>query len=338
MSRQATSTAPRPARGRPLVEVPPAGTSAVRAFVSIGPFSYAALDRAAADAAAPPVEDTAARLAAHVGRPHQLADSGRHALDLALAELGLAPDDVVTIVTTSGGRYVSGCVTRTVERHCRWSLRREPRTRAFLAIHEWGRACEAVRDLLPLGLPVVEDCAYAFASRYADGTPVGALGDHAVYSLSKMFAVNYGGVVAGPLRRAAEMPAARRRYLLAMIGPELARLPEVCAERVAVWRALAARFADAGARPFYDLEPGTVPAVFLFAADPARVPLAALREHFERQGVEAGIFYGEDAAYVPCHQHVGPGTRELLARLYEDALGAVGVGGGAPALAAAGGG
>jgi hypothetical protein len=309
----------------PTVVVPPDASTAIRAFVSISPFSYAALDRTAAVGAlangTDPVDSADSALRAHVGRDYVLANSGRHALDLVLRELALAPDDVVTLLTTSGMEYVSSCVTRTIERHCRWSHRHEDATRAVLAIHEWGRPCERAREHVGGDVPLIEDCAYAFASRYADGTPVGALGDYAVFSLTKMFSVNFGGLAAGAFRSTPfEMPEPQRRYLLERLAPELAQLASVCESRLAVWGALAERFASSGVEPFYGREPGVVPAVFMFAADSAAVPLADVRRAYEALGIEAGVFYGADAVYVPCHQHVGAGTRELLFQVYRELL------------------
>src|SRR5712671_2299008 len=48
-------------------------------------------------------------------------ESGRHAIHLALAALGLRRQDVVTILTTTGNFYISGCVTREIKKFCRWS-------------------------------------------------------------------------------------------------------------------------------------------------------------------------------------------------------------------------
>lgn len=315
-------TAPAPRRVGPwAVVAPPDPTTAVRAVVSISPFSYPAFDAIVAEIerSARPTAEVEAALRAHVGRDYALANSGRHALDLILRELALAPDDVVTIVTTSGLAYVSGCVTGTIERHCRWSMQREARTRAFLAIHEWGRACETARDLVKLGLPVIEDCAYAFATRFADGTPVGSVGDFALFSLTKMFTVSYGGLAVG-LRSAPAMSLAHREFLLACLGPELSDLQAVCDARRAVWRALAERFTRAGAPPYFDAVPGESPSVYMFAVDPSRVALDAVKRRYQAHGVESSIFYGADAVYIPAHHRVGAATRELMARLFEDAV------------------
>lgn len=310
----------------PPVVAPPDDSTAVKAFVSISPFSYAALDRAPVDAAG--IEHAASALRAHTERDYVLANSGRHALDLILRDLQLGPDDVVTIVTTSGTSYVSSCVTGTIQRYCRWSMRLENRTRAVVAIHEWGRPCERIREYLGGDVPVIEDCAYAFASRYASGERVGTLGNYALYSLSKMFTVNFGGLAVGPAggEIAFDMPRAQRDYLLARLGPELADLPALCRARTAVWDALAERFGGAGAPPFLPPVEGEVPSVYMFAVDPSRVPLENVKQRFQAHGVESSVFYGSDAVYIPCHHHIGSGTREFMFQLYRELLDAPGAG------------
>lgn len=299
---------------------PPVPTTAVKAFVSVSPFSYAALDTVPAG---PPLDKIEATLAAHLGRPHVLANSGRHALDLILADLAPRPDDIVTIMTTSGSGYVSDCVTSTIARHCRWSMQREPRTVAVIAIHEWGRACERIVDHLGTGVPVIEDCAYAFATRYADGEPVGRRGDYALFSFTKMFSVNFGGVAIAPggRRLAFAMPSADRAFLLSTIGAELATLDDVLQARRAVWDDLAERFATIGVTPFFVPVAGEQPPVFMFAHDPGRVSLADVRRRFDACGIEASAFYGSDAFFIPAHHRIGSRTRALMFQIYRALVG-----------------
>lgn len=299
----------------PPVVAPPDPSTTVKAFVSISPFSYAALDEVAE---CPAPNDAEALLAAHLGRPYVLTNSGRHALDLILTDLGLQPDDVVTIVTTSGSEYVSSCVTSTVERYCRWSMKRETRTAAVIAIHEWGRACEHIIEHLGTGIPVIEDCAYAFATRYADGEPVGRRGDYALFSLTKMFSVNFGGAAIAPAGRQLPfaMPEADRLFLLSAVSPELARLNDVLEARRQVWQDLARRFAATGVHPFFKPVAGEQPSVFMFAHDPETIPFPELRRRFDAHGIEASVFYGSDAFYIPAHHRIGSRTRELMVRIY----------------------
>ncbi len=304
----------------PLV-APPDPSTTVKAFVSVSPFSYAALDEGHTEVGPSP-DEVEALLGAHLGRPFVLANSGRHALDLILADLALGADDIVTIVTTSGSNYVSNCVTSTIERYCRWSMQREQHTAAVIAIHEWGRPCERIKEYLGTGVPVIEDCAYAFATRYADGEPVGRRGDYALFSLTKMFSVNFGGAAIAPAGRQLPfaMPDANRRFILSAISSELARLDDVLAARRDVWRDLAIGFAALGAKPFFTPVAGEQPSVFMFAHDPAIVSLLDLRRRFDAHGIEASVFYGSDAFFVPAHHRIGPRTRELMVRIYAKLL------------------
>src|SRR5437667_6187557 len=89
-----------------------------------------------------------------------LTRNGREAISLALEDLGLAADDEVLIETTSGGPYVSRCVTDGISRFCRWSRRQSEHTRAIFLIHEFGFPARMSDELTGSGLPIIEDCAY----------------------------------------------------------------------------------------------------------------------------------------------------------------------------------
>jgi perosamine synthetase len=120
--------------------------------------------------------------------------NGREAISLAIADLGVAADDEILIVTTSGSSYVSGCVTQMISRYCRWSRHRSERTRAIFVIHEFGFPARLDDDLLESGLPIIEDCAYALGSQNEYGT-VGRRGEYVIYSFAKAFPMAYGGLL-----------------------------------------------------------------------------------------------------------------------------------------------
>src|SRR5689334_20961170 len=104
------------------------------------------------------------------GRRFIYCESGRQAIHLALAALGLGRQDVVTILTTTGNFYISGCVTREIEKFCRWSREVEPQTKAILVNHEFGFAYEDLRALRRFKVPIIEDAAHAFASNNREQT------------------------------------------------------------------------------------------------------------------------------------------------------------------------
>ena len=190
-------------------------------------------------------------------------------------------------------------------------------TRAVIVIHEFGRPCEAVHDYAGR-YPVIEDCAYAFATRHANGELVGRVGDYALFSLPKMFSTHFGGIARGPAGYGFDfaMPTHHRDYLLARIAPEFAVLDEVVERRREVWEDLRASFAKLGVRAFFKPVPGETPSVFMFAHDPALISLSALRERYDAHGVEASAFWGSDAFFVPAHHRLGEGSRRYLVDIY----------------------
>jgi hypothetical protein len=210
-------------------------------------------------------------------------------------------------------------VTTAIEKHCRWSMEVTARTRAVIAIHEFGRACESVSDYVGK-FPLIEDCAYAYATRYRDGSMVGHRGDYALWSLSKMFSVHYGGVLRAPAgRRLHAMSRGHEDYLLSAIGPELLDLEAVLERRQHVWAELRRLFCLLGTAPFFEPEAGEVPSVFMFRHEGSPT-LPELRVAFETHGVEASAFWGNDAFYVPAHQNLSSAECLLMAQVYAAAL------------------
>ena len=86
--------------------------------------------------------------------------NGRDAIEMSLRHLNLSTEDEIQILTTSGNSYISGCVTSSIEKFCRWSRTRSTQTKALFLIHEFGFPLEA-DQIQSDELPVIEDCAYA---------------------------------------------------------------------------------------------------------------------------------------------------------------------------------
>jgi dTDP-4-amino-4,6-dideoxygalactose transaminase len=150
------------------------------------------------------------RSAEYLEAGHVLAlSSGTAALHLALLAVGVAPGDEV--ITTS----LTWPATANVIVHCRATpvfadvragdlnidpdAVRElvgPKTRAILPVHLFGQPAD-LDPLLELGLPVVEDAAHAFESRYR-GRKIGAIGTATCFSLyaTKNVAAGEGGLLA----------------------------------------------------------------------------------------------------------------------------------------------
>ncbi len=298
-------------QGNGRVVLPPDPGAMIQPHIRISPFVYSDLDRACVD-----LDEAIAERQLHqyLGRPHSLTSSGRHALALVLADSGVGSDDTVTILTSTGNTYVSGCVTHTIGRLCHWSMKIEPSTKLILVIHEWGIPYPNMDELLKLGIPVAEDCAYAFASLH-DGERLGRRGKYAFFSLPKFFPINFGGVVCG-LAQPVEISPDHRRAILNVTGALLPQLGSICDARNAAWRYLEDRFGEIGCKPALPLVPGTVPGVFMFEPHPDVVP-EEIKQAYISHEIEASVFYPRHAVFVPCHQHLSPGAMDYMVSVYE---------------------
>src|SRR5205085_8360027 len=150
------------------------------------------------------------RFAEYVGARHALAvASGTAALHLSLLAVGVGHgDEVITtpitwpatanVIVHAGATPVFADV-RDDDLNVDPARVAElvgPRTKAILPVHLAGQPCD-LEPLWRLGLPVVEDAAHAFESRYR-GRKLGGLSDATCFSLyaTKNVAAGEGGLVA----------------------------------------------------------------------------------------------------------------------------------------------
>jgi len=236
-----------------------------------------------------------------VGRRFVYCESGRQAIHLALQHLGVADRDVVTILTTTGNFYISGCVTREIEKLGRWSRGMEPDTKVLLVNHEFGFPYEGLRALRQRGLPMIEDAAHAFASDNEERS-VSAVGDFTVYSFPKFFPIQIGGLLLFDDRYEVKEPLApeAKRYVQKVLSFHLKEISSTCLGRQENYRLLARRFEALGCTPRFPLASRSVPGVFLFRTGRS-ANLEALKTFMWAHGVESSVFYGEQAFFLPVH-------------------------------------
>jgi dTDP-4-amino-4,6-dideoxygalactose transaminase len=234
------------------------------------------------------------------GGHYALTVNGREAIGLALDELDLAPADEVVIVTTSGGPYISACVTEAISARCRWTRALGPRSRAIFVIHEFGFPARLAPELADAGLPVIEDVAYALGSRAA-----GSLGDYVVYSFAKSIPVSFGGLLKSPrpLRKASALSAQGRHELSVLTAHYLDQADASHARRREVFELYRRRFAALGVSPLFEPGPGVVPHAFV-AAFPDEPRAQAMKTLLQAQGIISSVYYGGGGYFLPNHQRL----------------------------------
>lgn len=230
----------------------------------------------------------------------------REAIKVALTFYDLSTDDVVTIFTTSNNYYVSGCVTRTIETMCKWSREITEKTKVILVIHEFGYPCPNMKEILQYGLPIIEDCALSFASNDQDRM-TGKTGDFAIYSLPKFFPMQIGGVLVSHKydlsTLSPQITEEQESFILRSLSLHVPLLSDMLQKRMNNYEYLQENLSGLGVQPFFSLVEGTYPAVYLFkwAED---MDYSLLKEYMQGNGIEASVFYGKSAFFVPIHHRL----------------------------------
>ena len=253
------------------------------------------------------------------GMQATITESATSALDIILDSLSLKPNDEVWIVTTSGNSYISGCVTRTIEKYCRWSRQQSDATALILVNHEFGFICRDLKALQLSGLPIIEDAAYSMYSELGGVRP-GSVGDYAIFSMAKMFPMQAGGLLfsSKEVRFKNSLPDEALNYFKSCFDFYHQQKEQIIKARREVYYLMSVAFSKAGFEPRFEPEAGEVPGAFLFKAEGH--DLEGLKHFLQSEGIECSVFYGEEAFYLPCHQNMTRGHIDYLLTLVKDYL------------------
>ena len=227
----------------------------------------------------------------------------RNAISLALSYYKLNKDDVVSILTTSGNRYISSCVTKEIEQYCLWSREISRKTKLIFVNHEFGYPLEDWDSVKQYGLPIVEDCAHTFISE-DEKNQIGHVGDFVIYSLPKFFPMQIGGVLVAEQSKLNslhnDISVGSRDYILRHLSLSVPCLEEMAEKRLFNYTYLENKLKHLGILPFFSKKGKVVPGVFLFKwGDNINYPL--LKDFMQSNGVESSVFYGKDAFFIPVH-------------------------------------
>ncbi|HWW41761.1 DegT/DnrJ/EryC1/StrS family aminotransferase [Pedobacter sp.] len=231
--------------------------------------------------------------------------NGRKALNIALGELHLQENEIVSIITTTQNFYISSCVTNEIEKFCKWNREVVEETKAILINHEFGLPYEKLIDLKRLNIPIIEDCAYSFNSNDRH-LSVGTVGDYLVYSFPKFFPIQIGGLLVSKKELNAErgMSFDEESYLKSVLSHYIPFINPISKSRRNNYSYLKGRFEEIGLPSrFGELEDSAVPGVFMFEL-PTHLNALDLKKFLYQNGVECSVFYGEQSLFIPCHHRL----------------------------------
>jgi hypothetical protein len=245
-------------------------------------------------------------------------NNGREALNVALSHFNLNAEDIITILTTSGNFYISGCVTNEIEKFCKWNRKIEAKTKVILINHEFGYPYEGLEDLKKHDIPIIEDCAHTFFSTDKKNV-IGQVGDFVIYSFPKMFPIQIGGLLLSnnslKLKKQSEMKKETLQYIKNVLSHYILNKDNIICARLINYKLLKSKLEMFGFSERFELTEGIVPGVFMFRVNDTAVDLVALKKYFYAHGIQCSVFYGENAFFIPCHQNLNEGDIEYFSTI-----------------------
>ena len=246
--------------------------------------------------------------------------NGREAISIALSSYDLHSEDIVSILTTSGNFYISSCVTKEIEKFCKWSRKIEEKTKVIFVNHEFGYPYENMEELKKYGLPIIEDCAQAFFSLDKENI-IGKIGDFVIYSFPKMFPMQIGGLLVAKqsirLKEQSIIESETLQWIKNILSHYIIDKDKITHKRIEVYQILISRFKDFGFLERFELKEGIIPGVFLFRINDKKVDLTELKKYIYAHGIQCSVFYGENSFFIPCHQNLNYEDIEYFTRVFK---------------------
>lgn len=239
------------------------------------------------------------------GRSFFYTYNGRAAIHAALSYYNLQENDVVTILTTTGNFYISSCVTKEIEKFCKWSRKIELNTKVIFVNHEFGYPFENIDEIKKYGVPIIEDCCTTFFSQ-DKFEKVGTVGEFVIYSFPKFFPIQIGGLlVTSVSSNRLKLPVIddlTTSYIKKVMSYYITQAQNIINKRLANYQFIKDKLEVLGLAERFPLHHKIVPSVFMFKKGKHKIELQALKNHMNLHGIQCSVFYGEDSFFVPAHQ------------------------------------
>lgn len=224
---------------------------------------------------------------------------------MALKALKLDRDDIVTIITTTNNFYISGCVTKEIEKICSWSREIEEKTKVLFINHEFGFCCQNLDYYKSLGYPIIEDFAHSFYSN-SESFNAGLYGDFLIYSLSKYFPIQAGGVLVYSKKYEKDCEQEFvyddiSKYCERVVSAYINQVEKIAEKRFKNYEYYEELFNQINLKSYFQVNINDCPGVYCFSL-PNSVNLQEMKLYINSQGIESSVFYGVSAYFLPCHQ------------------------------------
>jgi dTDP-4-amino-4,6-dideoxygalactose transaminase len=231
-------------------------------------------------------------------------NNGKEALEIALKSYNFQKDDLITIVTTSNNFYISSCVTKEIEKVCRWNREVVAETKLIIVNHEFGYPYPDMEKIKSFGLPIIEDCCTTFFSQDINDN-VGKYGDFTIYSLPKFFPMQIGGIIVSNIDSGdmkSRLTSTETKYIINSLSNSLKNQDNILENRAKNYDYGLKLFSMMGFQERFVKEEKVVPYAMLLRNNGRIKDLNNFKSYMTKNGIQNSVFYGEDGFFIPIHQ------------------------------------
>jgi hypothetical protein len=230
---------------------------------------------------------------------------GREAIEIALKDLNLNRDDVVTILTPTSNLYISGCVTKTIEKFCNWNRKISTKTAAIFIVHEFGKLYDNIEELYGLGIPIIEDYAHALMSEPQEKNK----SDYLIFSFPKSMPIQYGGALLSKSKIKYDLNLSEHccqsNYVNTVAVHFFNAFNKVSEIQKANYNYFEEKFKNVGLDTTIKYRDSEIPSVFMFdLPDTLDIKKSKLKEMIQEKGVECSYFYGMNSFFIPVNYNM----------------------------------
>lgn len=188
----------------------------------------------------------------------------------------------------------------------------------LLANHEFGYTDN--RLLSKNGINLIEDCAFAFASRFENEKYCGTVAPYSIFSFSKFFPIQIGGFLLSDKPIDYKEDLAIEKYINNVVGYYFNEIEEWTKQRLSIYNYYSEVFRQLNCKNYFSNSEYDVPGVYLFRL-PDSIDTQLLKEYYQQRGVQCSVFYKEQAFYLPLHQFTKKWHIDFFAELLNDFIG-----------------
>jgi|688.fasta_scaffold20725_4 hypothetical protein len=251
--------------------------------------------------------------------------NGKEAINIALKKIKVKKNDLVTILTSSGNKYISKCVTDEISKFCNWSRKLEKKTSTIFINHEFGYPFKSIEKIKKLNIPIIEDLCHSFFTSN-EINKIGSFSDFSIYSLPKIFPIQIGGILSANNNNNIYNSDSRINFQLAthiknILSINVPKISLFSEKRLINYKYLKNKLRKFGCIPRFKLDKNlrVVPSVYLFKCSP-KINLNKLKEFYTSHGVECSVFYGENCFFLPIHQNLTKIELDYFVTIFEEFL------------------